>query len=96
MPGPQLWAQEKDTPCGDFAVSWFLGQLLAFIAALVVAGMNGVLQVVLRRVVKAERHVSQSAEHAAFSHKVRSGARFTVCVCARAWRGMAVLSVVLT
>ena len=66
----QLWREEIDKPCGDFAVSWFTGNILSFLAAMVVAGTNGALQLVLRWVVKAERHVSQSAELAAFSAKL--------------------------
>ena len=66
----QLIAEEGGGPCIEFAVAWFLGQVLTIFSAFMVAAINTMLRITMRAVVRNEMHESVSEETKATSNKV--------------------------
>ena len=76
----QLIAEEGGGPCIEFAVAWFLGQVLTIFSAFMVAAINTMLRITMRAVVRNEMHESVSEETKATSNKV--------CAHANGWQAV--------
>ena len=72
---------EGGGPCVEFFLAWFLGQILTVFSAVMVAAINGMLKLTMRRVVRNEMHDSASTETKVLSNKVQWDLRL-----ARTWQ----------